>query len=238
MINRIIRHEGLDLRLETELKEIVGDVNGKVRGVITNRGDRIDCEIVGLTAGVSPNTDLVKESDIDTGRGILVDWGFRTNIRDIFAAGDCAELVTKGDERNLIQQVWYTGKMQGKVAGEVIAGEESVYDPGIWYNSAKFFDLEYQTYGKVSNVPVEGENNLFWEHPNHQHAIRIITKDNLVIGINVMGLRYRHKVCENWIRENRTLDFVLDNLQEANFDPEFCDKFEQEIRHTFKEKAA
>ncbi len=90
----------------------------------------------------------------------------------------------------------------------------------------------------MSNVPVEGENNLFWEHPNHLHAMRIITKENIVIGINVMGLRYRHKVCENWIRENRTLDYVLDNLQEANFDPEFSDKFEQEIRHTFKEKAA
>ncbi len=238
MINRIIRHEGLDLRLKTELKEIVNDGNGRVGAVITNEGERIDCELVGLTAGVSPNTDLVKESDIDTGRGILVDWGFRTNIPDIFAAGDCAELVTESDQRNVIQQVWYTGKMQGKVAGEVMAGEESTYDPGIWYNSAKFFDLEYQTYGKVSNVPVEGENNLFWEHPNNQHAMRIITKENIVIGINVMGLRYRHKVCENWIRGKRTLDYVLDNLHEANFDPEFSDKFEQEIRHTFKEKAA
>ncbi len=238
MINRIIRHEGLDLRLQTELKEIIDDGNGRVGAVVTNEDERIDCEIVGLTAGVSPNTDLVRESDIDTGRGILVDWSFKTNVPDIFAAGDCAELVTEDEQRNVIQQVWYTGKMQGKVAGEVIAGKESTYDPGIWYNSAKFFDLEYQTYGKVSSVPVEGENNLFWEHPNNQHAMRIITKENIVIGINVMGLRYRHKVCENWIRENRTLDFVLDNLQEANFDPEFCDKFEQEIRHTFREKAA
>ncbi len=238
MINRIIRHEGLDLRLKTELKEIVNDGKGRVGAVITNEDERIDCELVGLTAGVSPNTDLVKESDIDTGRGILVDWSFKTNIPDIFAAGDCAELITEGDQRNVIQQVWYTGKMQGKVAGEVMAGEESTYDPGIWYNSAKFFDLEYQTYGKVGNAQLEGENNLFWEHPNHEHAMRIITKDNIVIGINVMGLRYRHKVCENWIRENRTLDYVLDNLQEANFDPEFSDKFEQEIRHTFKEKAA
>jgi len=238
MINRIIRHEGLDLRLKTELKEIVNDGNGRVGAVITNEGDRIDCELVGLTAGVSPNTDLVKESDIDTGRGILVDWSFRTNVPDVFAAGDCAELITEGDQRNVIQQVWYTGKMQGKVAGEVMAGEESTYDPGIWYNSAKFFDLEYQTYGKVSNAQLEGENNLFWEHPNHQHAMRIITKENIVIGINVMGLRYRHKVCENWIRGKRTLDFVLDNLHEANFDPEFSDKFEQAIRHTFKEEAA
>lgn len=238
MINRIICHEGLDLRLETELKEIEGDENGRVSGVITNKGDRIECEIVGLTAGVSPNIDLVRDSEIETGRGILVDWSLRTNVPDVFAAGDCAELVNEGDQRNMIQQVWYTGKMQGKVAGEVIAGEESTYDPGIWYNSAKFFDLEYQTYGKVSNVPVQGEHNLFWEHPNQQHAMRIITKNGIVIGINVMGLRYRHKVCERWIKEEKSLDYVLNNLSEANFDPEFYNKFEQEIRQKFKEKAA
>lgn len=238
MINRVIRHEGLDLKLETELKEIEGDQNGRVRGVITNNGERIDCQVVGLTAGVSPNIDLVKETGIDTGRGILVDWGFRTSVADVFAAGDCAELVTEGEQRNVIQQVWYTGKMQGKVAGEVIAGQDSSYSPGIWYNSAKFFDLEYQTYGKVSNVPVQGEHNLYWEHENHQHSMRIITRNSIVIGINVMGLRYRHKVCEKWIKEEKTLDYVLDNLQEANFDPEFYDKFEQEIKHTFKEMAA
>jgi len=238
MINRIIRGEGLDLRLQTELKEIVNDGNGRVGAVITNEDERIDCEIVGLTAGVSPNIDLVNDSDINTGRGILVDWSFQTNVTDIFAAGDCAELITESNQRNVIQQVWYTGKMQGKVAGEVMAGKNSTYDPGTWYNSAKFFDLEYQTYGSVNSRPVEGEKNLFWEHPNHEHAIRIVTKDNIVVGINVMGLRYRHKVCEGWLKENRTLDFVLDNLREANFDPEFYNKFELEIRDSFKEKAA
>ena len=238
MINRVIRYEGLELRLQTELKEIVDNGNSRVGAVITSKDEKIDCELVGLTAGVSPNLDLVRESAIDTGRGVLVDWSFRTNIPDVFAAGDCAEIVTEGEQGNLIQQVWYTGKMQGKVAGEVITGWDSVYDPGVWYNSAKFFDLEYQTYGKVSNVPVENENNLYWEHPDHRHAIRIITKDEVVIGINVMGLRYRHKVCESWIKDNRALDYILDNLQEANFDPEFYDKFEQDIKRALKGKAA
>ena len=238
MINRVIREEGLDLKLQTELKEIVDDGRGRAGAVITNTGERIECQLVGLTAGVSPNIDLVKESEINTGRGILTDWSFRTNIPDVFAAGDCAEIVTEGEGRNIIQQVWYTGKMQGDVAGEVIAGNDKVYDPGIWYNSAKFFDLEYQTYGRVSNLPLEGENNLYWEDPSHKHSIRIVTEGENVIGINVMGLRYRHEVCEGWIKEQRSLDYVLDNLQKANFDPEFSNKFEQDIKRTLKEKAA
>ena len=238
MINRVILEQGIDLKLTTELKEIVGNDSGRVRGVVTNKDEFIECQIVGLTAGVSPNTALAKTSGIKTGRGILVDWSFRTDTPDVFAAGDCAEIITEGEGRNLIQQVWYTGKNQGKVAGEVIAGQHSVYDPGIWYNSAKFFDLEYQTYGTVRNVPAQGEDNLYWEHPDRSRSIRIVTKDGAVCGINVMGLRYSHRVCESWVAEKRSLDYVLDHLGDANFDPEFYEKCEAEIIREIRKQAA
>lgn len=102
---------------------------------------------MGLTAGVGPNIDLVADCAIETGRGVLVDWSLRTNVPDVLAAGDCAEIVTHVDGRNLLQQVWYTGKRQARVAARVLAGMEVAYDPGVWYNSAKFLDLEYHTYG-------------------------------------------------------------------------------------------
>ncbi len=239
MVNKLIRKQGLGLKLETELKEIVDNGNGRVKGVITDKDEFIDCEVVGLTAGVSPNIDLAKESSINTGKGILVDWGFRTNETDIFAAGDCAEIIKEGEERNLLQQVWYTGKMQGKVAGESISGlENTTYDPGIWYNSAKFLDLEYQTYGMIMPKAKDSEEHLFWEHENNLHAIRIVTENGSVTGINVMGLRYKHKVCESWIREKRSLEYVFDNLKEANFDPEFYTRFEEDIIRKFKKEQA
>ena len=238
MINRVIAEQGIDLKLTTELKEIMGNDSGRVRGVVTNKEEFIEAQVVGLTAGVSPNTALAKASGIKTGRGILVDWSLRTDAPDVFAAGDCAEIVTEGEGRNLIQQVWYTGKMQGRVAGEVIAGKPSVYDPGIWYNSAKFFDLEYQTYGTVRSVPAEEETNFYWEHPDHKRSIRIVTSGEVVCGINVMGLRYSHRVCEKWVAEKRSLDYVLDNLGEANFDPEFYEKCEAEIIKEIRKQAA
>ncbi|MFP6645464.1 MAG: FAD-dependent oxidoreductase [Candidatus Latescibacterota bacterium] len=117
------------------------------RHAITDADERIECQLVGLTAGVGPNIDLVADCAIETGRGVLVDWSLRTNVPDVLAAGDCAEIVTHGDGRNLLQQVWYTGKRQARVAARVLAGMEVAYDPGVWYNSAKFLDLEYHTYG-------------------------------------------------------------------------------------------
>lgn len=227
MINRIIRDHGFDLRLSTQLGEIVDDGRGRAGAVITDGGERIDCQLVGLTAGVSPNIDLVHDTPIETGRGVLVDRSFRTSVPGVFAAGDCAEIRT-GGERNLIQQVWYTAKAQGGLAGEVMAGQERTYEPGIWYNSAKFLDLEYQVYGRV-NLGVAGEQNLFWEHPDQRISVRIVHVGGKAIGFNFLGFRYRHRLCERWIREERSVDYVLEHLGEGNFDPELFARHEKTI---------
>jgi NADPH-dependent 2,4-dienoyl-CoA reductase/sulfur reductase-like enzyme len=232
MVTREIRAHGLDLRLATQLKAIEDDGHGRVGAVLTDKGERLPCQIVGLTAGVSPNLDLVRDSGIGTGRGILVDRQLRTNVPDVWAAGDCAEIVNPGG-RNLLQQVWYTGKMQGEHAAEVMCGSERDYDSGLWFNSAKFFDLEYQTYGRV-NLKVPGEENLYWEHASGRQALRLVHLGGQVIGLNAMGLRLRHEVCERWLAEQRDVAYVLAHLGEANFDPEFFARHEREIAAAFE----
>lgn len=228
MIGRLIRQAGMDLITATNLQEIEAGEDGRCSAVVTEFGDRIDCQLVGLTPGVSPNIDLLDGGSIPTGRGVLVDWTLRTKVPDVFAAGDCAEIETPDGQRNLIQQVWYTGKAQGRVAGEVMTGLEATYEPGIWYNSAKFLDLEYQTYGRV-NMGVAGEQSVYWEHADGKHAVRVCHVDGRVIGFNFMGIRYRHEVCERWLREHRDLDHVLDHLAEGSFDPELFRRYEAEI---------
>ncbi len=239
MVNRVIMEQGIDLRLCTELKEVVGNDSGRACGVITGEGEFIECQVVGLTAGVSPNITLAQASGIETSRGVLVDRGFATSTPQVFAAGDCAEMVVSGQKRNLVQQVWYTGKQQGKVVGEIMAGRQKIYEPGIWYNSAKFFDLEYQTYGVVKPVASENERSFYWEHSDRKRSIRMVTDTNgAVIGINVMGVRYRHRVCEKWVAEKSSLNYVLNNLRDANFDPEFYEKCEQEIINEIRKQVA
>lgn len=228
MVNRAIEAEGMDLRLETNLEEILDDGHGRVGGVRTKEGERIDCQLVGLTPGVSPNLDLVEGTSIETGRGILVDEGLRTNVDGIYAAGDCAEIRTPGEDRNLLQQVWYTGRAQGRLAGEILAGEDRRYEPATWFNSAKFLDIEYQTYGRVG-FHVPGEKHLYWEHPDGRRSLRLVYTDEGVIGFNLMGMRHRHRVCERWVDERRSVDHVLEHLDQANFDPEFYERHEQEI---------
>ena len=230
MVGDVISSEGIELRLGTELKEILGDEHGAARGVVTSRGEDIPCQFVGLTAGVRPNVSVAQESGIETGRGVLVDDFLATSAPDVWAAGDCAEIKRPQGERNLLQQVWYTGRLQGETLARTLCGEPTEYDPGIWFNSAKFFDLEWHTYGTVLARRQEGEKHLLWQDREGRRLLRLVFHpEGSLKGVNALGIRQRHRVYERWIAEKRGADYVLDHLEEANFDPEFSRRWESDI---------
>lgn len=232
MVNREIRrHDHIDLQLETKLKEILADENGGVRAVITEKGDEVACQFVALTPGVHPNIELVKESDIASNKGILVNHYFETNQGDIYAAGDCVQFTDAAEDDPEIEQLWYTGRKQGEALARILCGERRPYDRGIWFNSAKFFTIEWQTYGRVPAKRPERIGTFYWEHANGKHAMRINYQndDRAITGINVMGIRLRHMVCEQWLEEGKPLEYMLQHLGEVMFDPEFSEKFEHAI---------
>lgn len=235
MLNRHILEHGIDLRLNTELKEIVDDGTGKVEAIITSTGERISCGFVGLTTGVSPNISCVKNTPIATQRGILVDEYLQTNLPDVYAIGDCAELQNPAPGRRAIEPVWYTGRMMGEHVAHQILGKKIVYQPGLWFNSAKFFDIEYQVYGHIPPQFSAKENSLYWEHPDGKKSIRIVynRQSGAVLGFNLMGIRYRQEVCERWIQQQTLLEQVLAQLSLANFDPEFFPEYESALREQY-----
>jgi NADPH-dependent 2,4-dienoyl-CoA reductase/sulfur reductase-like enzyme len=238
MVNRHIREHHVDLRLGTELAEIVDDGSGRVKGVKTSKGDFIPCEWVGLTAGVRPNVHFLKNSGIHVGRGVLVNEYFETNVPGVYAIGDCAEFHKALPNRRNIEQVWYTGKMHGETVALTITGNRRAYSPGVWFNSAKFFDIEYQVYGEVPpNLPND-EETLYWESKDGHKSIRINYKreSGAVTGFNLMGVRYRHLVCDQWLHEERHIEYVLEHLKAANFDPEFFSTYEHELPKLYHAK--
>ncbi|RMF61907.1 MAG: NAD(P)/FAD-dependent oxidoreductase [Calditrichaeota bacterium] len=237
LVSRHIVEHGMEIRFKTNLKEILPGEDGRVRAVVTEFGEEIPCQLVALTPGVHPNIDLASKTKIATNRGVLVNEYLETNIPDVYACGDCAEIVVEREERHRIEQLWYTGKLQGMALAKTICGERTRYDRGIWFNSAKFLDIEYQTYGFVSNVPREGEESFYWEHPDGKHAIRIVynTENRAVVGMNFFGIRMRHPVCEQWIKEQKKVEYVVSNLREANFDPEFYTHYEKDILRAFNQ---
>lgn len=231
MINRHIRSHHVDLRLSSELKEILADDQGNALAVLTAEGEEIPCQFVGLTVGVHPNISFLKDSGIETDKGVLVDTQLRTSVPNIYALGDCAQLRNPMENRKPIEAVWYTGKMMGETVAATICDQPTDYNPGIWFNSAKFMDIEYQTYGYVSAQLKDGEESLYWEAKDGVRSLRIVfdSKSKAVLGFNAFGIRLRHQICDEWLRNKTPLDEVISNLRKVNFNPEFFKKFEREV---------
>ncbi len=239
MINRHIRNHHVDLRLSSNLKEILADENGRARAaVVAETGEEIACDFVGLTAGVSPNIDFIKSSDIETNRGVLVNNFLETNLPDIYAIGDCAEQRKPIGQRRTVEAVWYTGRMMGETVAQTICGNRTPYRPGHWFNSAKFFDIEYQTYGWVFSEARENEVHFHWRHPDDTRCITIAYDkfSNKFLGINTFGIRMRHEVFDRWLNEERSVNHVIENLSKANFDPELYRRFENDILNHYNQQ--
>lgn len=231
MVNRHIRKQGIDLRLGTEMKEIRDDGQGRAAAVVTNTGEEIACGFVGLTVGVSPNIDFLRDSGIELQRGVLVDEHLRTSDPHVYAIGDCVQLRSPLPGRRPIEAIWYTGRMMGQTVAATICQQPVAYVPRLWFNSAKFFDIEYQIYGDVPAQTPPTASSLYWEHPDGEKALRINydKASGAVLGFHLMGLRYRHEVCEKWILEGAHVEAVLQNLSLANFDPEFFEQYEGQV---------
>jgi len=238
LLNRHILEHHVNLKVETTLDEIISDGFGNVKAIKTDSGEIIECDIVALTVGVSPNIEFLKNSSIDLGIGVKVNSLLETNVKDIYAIGDCAEQMKPNENRKNIEAVWYTGKMMGETVAQTICGKPMEYNPGNWFNSAKFFDIEYQTYGWVFAKPKENEAHFYWEHHSGKIAVRISYDKNnrKFLGINTFGIRMRHEFFDAILIEEKSVDFVMENLVKANFDPEFYKKYEKEITKLFTQQ--
>ena len=121
--------------------------------------------------------------------------------------------------------------MMGETLAQTICGNKIEYKPGHWFNSAKFLDIEYQTYGWVWAQPKENECHFHWKHNKEDICITVaFHKDtNAFLGINTFGIRMRHEIFDRWLTEKRDVNYVMSYLKDANFDPEFFKAYESEI---------
>jgi NADH oxidase (H2O2-forming) len=234
MINEHILEHHVDLRLNASLDKIVPDENGKVKSIIIKEtGEEIPCNFVGLTAGVTPSIDFLKDSGIETAKGVKVNRFLETNIKNIYAIGDCAEQHEAIGNRKSVEAVWYTGRMMGETVAQTICGNRMEYKPGHWFNSAKFFDIEYQTYGWVFSErrKKDSEMHFHWRHPKEKICITLAfdKATETFLGINTLGIRMRHEIFDRWLSSNKTIDYVMEHLVDANFDPEFYKQYESGI---------
>ncbi|MER2998911.1 NAD(P)/FAD-dependent oxidoreductase [Pontibacter populi] len=232
LVTKHILDCGIELQLQDELAEILGDETGKVRAVKTKSGKEIPCQFVGIATGVKPCIDFIKPTGIETDKGVLINHYFETSIKNVYAIGDCAQFKDPAPGEPALEQLWYTGRQHGESLAAILTGNREPYTRGPWFNSAKFLNIEYQTYGFVPrNWDEQHYSSLYWEHPVKTKAMRLLyeRESGKLMGVNLLGIRFRHDLCHYWLKENYTIHQVMEQLPAVNFDSEFFQRYEPEL---------
>ena len=139
-IEKKLEDEGISLLLDEELNDII-DNNGKEYLVFTDKGREIKSQFIGLALGLEPDIGFLDGSGIKCDKGVLVSEELRTNIANIYAAGDVAQVYDVNKKINKINFGWYSASTQGKTAGQNMAGGNLIYIS----DEDKFF---HKLYGK------------------------------------------------------------------------------------------
>jgi NADH oxidase (H2O2-forming) len=217
-----MRHHGVDVRFAEELVRVDTDAAGRVSGVGVKGGETLPAQMLGVCIGVQPNIDPMRsfKTAPATDRGIIVNEFLETSLPDVYAAGDCAEFRMSDGRPPFVELIWYTAKRHGEVTGRNLFGDKVAYTPIVFYNSSKFFEIEYTTVGQVMSLP-EGTPTIYRKMPGKEISQRIVHDGQRVLGFNMLGSRWNHEILQRWILEHRSPEFALQHLDSAQFDVEF-----------------
>ena len=142
IVERALEDNGVRIILGERVEEILG-VDGQVNGIKTNTKRERNTDFIILGTGVKPNSEIAKDAGVELGsaNAIRVDEHMKTNIPDVFAAGDCATARNYITNKDMYLPLGTTANKQGRVAGENAAGGNAKFRGIAGSAITKVFDL-------------------------------------------------------------------------------------------------
>jgi NADPH-dependent 2,4-dienoyl-CoA reductase/sulfur reductase-like enzyme/rhodanese-related sulfurtransferase len=158
-----VRSKAANVMTDVKLAGFIGE-NGRLTGVRLENGTELPCELAVLAIGVVPNIELAQAAGLEIGAtgGILVNEYLQTSDPDIYAVGDCLELVHRITGKKTRAPFGDLANLEGRVAGENAALGNSVTFPGTIHTGVcKVFDFNAGSTGlSESRARQEGYANI------------------------------------------------------------------------------
>jgi len=188
IVRKHLEDNGIRIITGKEIKSIQ-----RVRGMLSGLdlgGETVPCRLLILAVGVRPNLEMIRDGFVKIGKGILVDDHMKTNIDNIYAAGDIAEMETPIRK---INPIWFNAVKGGEVAGLNMIGIEKRYDiPLVDMNVVTLFGLSVLSVGiqkgtrtlKVNDA--KGIRKIYLDEDGHVVGAQLIgdvTKGGLYLSV-------------------------------------------------------
>ncbi len=210
-VERILKENGIDFILSHTVKRINGQefVNS-----VTLEKKNINCDMVVIAIGVAPNIDVVKNSGIKVKQGIIVDSTMQTNIKDIYAAGDIAEVWEQIRGKRGSYAIWPNAIEQGRIAGLNMAGCPTTYDGAEVVNVLDVFDIPVVAMGATSQDI--GQREVLSRFTPYTSK-KILLKNNRIIGLQFIGTICNSGVFYSLMKNNSDVTNFKNRLLDDNF---------------------
>ena len=192
------------------------DDEGHVTAAVDPNGDRYEAEFAGVAIGLNFNTEFLRGSGIETDDGVITDEYMRTNVDDVYAAGDITQFhdLILGDRAQ--NGAWGSAKEQGSIAGRnmVTDGAETEFE---WVSSYSIthFDFPFLSFGH----PTRGDDSVERKYDDGTWR-RVALKDGRVIGGVLIGDLSAQSVLKKLARKQLDVSDRTDLLLEQGVDIE------------------
>ena len=220
VLQRLIEKMGINIVLNAQSDEVLGE--DKVAGLKLKDGRNVDCNLIIISAGITPRIEIAKEAGISVNKGIIVNERFETNVKGIYAAGDCAEF------QGRIYGLWTASTEQGTVAGNNIAGVDTVYSGTTPSTTLKIVGIDLTSIGVVNppspTSPLEGEGKgegyreLIREDGSNEVYKKLVIKDGKIVGAILLGDTKDVRAVGKLIKNNVDVSKHEDKLVDSKFD--------------------
>ena len=185
IITRALEKEGCEVHTNDTVVQVKG--GKRISRVILKSGKEIKTRLLVVAIGVTPNVGFLRDSGVRLGRrGVMVDDRMRTSISNIYAAGDCTEVLDESTDEWRTIAIWPIASAQGKVAGYNMAGREVRYQGGIPMNSVELAGIPTISVG-YTNVEGDDVEILKYEDPSSSIYKKLVIKNNKLIGAVFVG---------------------------------------------------
>lgn len=130
-LTKHLRAKGVQVRTGEKVVRLVGDDQGNVCQVLTERG-ALDADLVLLAIGVRPNVHLAQQAGLELGTtgALAVNDRLQTSDPDIYAGGDCVECTHRLTGEKVYVPLGSTANKHGRVIGDNVTGGDARF-PGI-----------------------------------------------------------------------------------------------------------
>lgn len=136
-----LENHGVRLHLSEKVLGFVGDQHATA--IITDQGE-IPCDFVIVATGVKPNTKFLADTGLNfsPNGAIIIDHYGRTNLPDIFSAGDCATVPSFLTDENIYLPLATMANKMGRIVGENLAGKNHAFSGSVQTSGLKVLDCE------------------------------------------------------------------------------------------------